>query len=383
MRVLIVTASTGQGHVSAARALQQAFARAGPQVSCAVLDACSNRLIRSAAATYNLVLRCRPLWMRPYFAAVHLLRVDRVGAWLTSRWAREIFRSQRPTFVVSVHPMLNFGITSTALRLGVTMPYAVVLTDPYPPFWRGWADPQATVTVVASQAARDQLIRWGVPEGRITIGGMPIGSAYRRAAAAGDRAEIRERLGLQPDRFTLLVHAGSAGRPSTLRVMRELGSATALHASIQVVFAAGRHPALAAQIARLELPFPVKLLDWQEDLSVLLDAVDATFTKPGGLSVYEAIAKGVPVLVDACEGVMPQERGLAAWLETARIGWKVRRPAEVVRILGQTGSAEWQAMQARARASVSGDAGTIASDLLELAVSATETRPPALPTRHP
>jgi UDP-N-acetylglucosamine:LPS N-acetylglucosamine transferase len=174
-------------------------------------------------------------------------------------------------------------------------------------------------------------------------------------------------LGLDQDRFTLLVNAASAGRPSAQVVLRELCSATELHSKVQVMFAAGRHRALAARVAGLGAPFPIQLLDWQPGMSDLLEAADAAFTKPGGMSVFEAIAHGVPILIDACEGVMPQELGLSNWLETAAIGTRIRHPGQLVDLVAQTSPAQWGAIGARARACVSGDAGTIANQLLELA----------------
>jgi UDP-N-acetylglucosamine:LPS N-acetylglucosamine transferase/nucleoside-diphosphate-sugar epimerase len=375
VKVLIVTAATGQGHLTAARALRDGFAAAGSDISPEVLDTCVHPAIRSAAASYNFFLRRPPSWMRGYYAAVHLLRLPRVGAALTRGWARRMLETERPDLVVSVHPILNLGIANALERHAPAIPLAIVLTDPCPPFWRGWAEPRAARTVVPTAAAAQQLIAWGVPSERVEVGGMPVPASFRNQATEDSRRAVRESLGLEADRFTLLINAGSAGRRTTEWVLRSLVGAANLHRRIQVVFVAGHNPLLGQRAARLATPFPTAVLDWSEDISALLDVADATFTKAGGLSVSEAMAKGVPLLVDACEGVLPQEAGTADWIEREGWGWKVRRPEEVVRILTETSTSQWTDCRERARAGVRGDAETIARDLLALAPERSTPRP--------
>lgn len=365
-RVLILTAATGQGHLTAARGLADAFAEARPGIHVRVLDTCSHAAIRAASASYNFFLRRPPSWMTAYYAGVHFLQVPRLGAALTRGWSEEILATEKPELVVSVHPILNFAIANTREKHAPRLPFAVVLTDPYPPFWRGWAEPRATKTLVPTPAAAAQLVRWGVSPEQIEIAGIPVPAAFRRPSTAESRRSVQESLALTPDRFTLLINAGSAGRRTTEWVLQRLVAAPDLHDRIQIVFVAGRNPPLGLRVARLATPFPIAVLDWCDEISALLDVSDALFTKAGGLTVSEAMAKGVPVLVDACEGVLPQESGTADSIESEGRGWKIRSPEDVVRILRETSSAEWAQMRERSRASVRGDASTIAAKLLAL-----------------
>lgn len=365
-RVLILTAATGQGHLTAARGLADAFVDARPGIHVRVLDACSHPAIRAAAASYNFFLRRPPRWMNAYYAGVHFLQVPRLGAAVTRGWADGILESEKPELVVSVHPILNFGIANTRQKGAPDLPFAVVLTDPYPPFWRGWAEPRATRTIVPTPAAAAQLVEWGVTPEQIEIAGIPVPAGFRKPPTEESRRSVRESLALSADRFTLLINAGSAGRRTTEWVLKKLVAAADLHDRIQIVFVAGRNPPLGLRVARLAAPFPIAVLDWCDEISALLDVSDALFTKAGGLTVSEAMAKGVPVLVDACEGVLPQESGTADSIEREGRGWKIRRPEDVVRLLRETSPVEWRERRERARASVRGDASTIAASLLAL-----------------
>jgi len=101
------------------------------------------------------------------------------------------------------------------------------------------------------------------------------------------------------------------------------------------------------------------VVPWQEDLTRILGAVDALFSKPGGLTVCEALAAGVPLLLDACGGIIPQERGGARWVVAAGAGWIVEDPQAVPALLRGLSGADWETARRRARAALPGDAGTV------------------------
>jgi hypothetical protein len=215
VRVLVVTAATGQGHVSAARALGQALAEAGAEAS--ILDAGENAVIRSGAASYNFFLRRPPGWMRLYFAAIHVVRADRVGGFLTRRWVERIYRRELPEVVVSVHPMFNFAIAEAIARKALPMQLFVVLTDFAPPFWTGWAEPRARLTFAPTAAAASQLAAWGIPRQRIVVAGMPVAGPSAAGASPGEKAALLRELGLDDSRCS-----SAPGRPGATRRSRSL-----------------------------------------------------------------------------------------------------------------------------------------------------------------
>jgi processive 1,2-diacylglycerol beta-glucosyltransferase len=365
VRVLIVTAATGQGHVTAARGLAEAMAAAGAQAS--VLDAGEHPAIRGGAAAYNFFLRRPPAFMPAFYAAIERLRVAEVGGLFLRSWAYDVLRRERPDVVVSVHPTLNQGIARMLERRAPGVPLAVVLTDLCPPFWRGWAEPFAALTVAPTRPAAEEMARLGVASQRLAVLGMPVAARFRRPAGAQERREARVRLGLDADRFTLLVSAGSAGRATSLDVLEALADSSDLAARIQVVFLAGSSAALRRRAASAATPFPTVVLGWRDDMHALLDAADVLFTKPGGLTLAEALGKGVPLLLDGIGGVFPQERGGAAWAERERVAWLVRRAADVAAILRGTPAAEWAARRERCAGVLPGDAGTIAERIRAVA----------------
>ncbi len=358
MHAAIVTAATGQGHLAAARALAEALRARGGTPEIMDVGA-AHPLLAALVALYNTCLRRPPAWMAAFFTAVNTADFDRLAYRLVRSWALGELRRLRPSAFISVHPMVNHGLAESLVRAGAEVPFAVALTDLAPPFWRGWAERRAALTTAPTQEALDRLAEWGIPRDRLHLAPIPIAPRFRRSESAQRRQATRRELGLEEDRFTVAISTGTACRPAGLRAYRALAAAPDLAGRIQVIFLAGRDPRLLRRAQRVAPPFPAAVLPWRDDPETILAAADVLFTKPGGLTVTEALAAGVPLLLDACGGIMPQERGGANWVAGRGAGWIVDDPMAVPALLRRLRPGEWEEARQRARASVRGDAGAV------------------------
>ncbi len=362
-RVALVTAGTGQGHLAAARALAEAARGRGEIVETLDVGAV-HPLVGALAAVYNAFLRRPPRWMTAFFGLVNATRLDRLAYRAVRPWAlRQIVRL-RPTAFISVHPMLNYGLAEALAWGGMDIPMAIVLTDLAPPLWRGWAEPRAAAITAPTPEAADQLAAWGVPRDRIRMAPIPIRPAFHRPAADPLRGQARRDLGLEDGRITVVLSAGTARRAAALRAYRALAASREIAGWIQVILLAGRDERVLREANRVRPPFPAAVLPWRDDPEKILAAADVVFTKPGGLTVAEALAAGVPLLLDAYGGVMPQERGNARWVMGRGGGWMVEVPEAVPGLLRGVGPQGWPDLRRRARAAVGGDANTVL-DVLE------------------
>lgn len=365
MRAAIVTAATGHGHLSAARALAEAIEDRGGTAKLFDFGA-AHRLLGALVGAYNRVLRRPPGWMGAFFRAVNAIRPDRYAYPAAERWFRSCLLQWRPSILLSVHPMANHGLIRLMGRAGIERPLAIVMTDAAPPFWRGWVEPRASLTTAPSAEAVRQLVAWGTPRDRVRLGPIPIRPVFLEIGAAPRAREARRALGLEDRRFTVAISAGTAARRSALQAYRALAGTAQLAETIQVVFLAGTDQRLAQAAAAVVAKFPVTIVGWREDPEAILAAADVLFTKPGGLTVFETLAAGVPLLMDGCDGVMPQEQGNARWALASGAAWLVRSPDRfpdaVLRLLG----GDREEYRERARKAVEGDALTVVDMVREL-----------------
>ena len=175
-RLLILSYDTGEGHNSAAAAIENAARSAGFRTKMRKPIEESTKVNRSLANFYNTLLRHRPQWMGWYFRLSNSVRPNERGiAYRRVRsYIGKFLESEKPDVLLSVHPMLNHFIQRFIKeeRLGISC-FSLV-TDPFPPFWRGWSSPYVDRYLVATNEARQALTATGIPESRIErVAGRP------------------------------------------------------------------------------------------------------------------------------------------------------------------------------------------------------------------
>lgn len=372
-RVLLVTASAGNGHVRAAKAVAASLRARHPGIDLAEVDVI-DRLPRWHGRTYRssylwMVDRHPLLWRAVYedtdrktTALGHLLTV-----WAGRRFLREAI-AWRPDLVVATQflPPELFG---WAHRKGWTkVPVHTVVTDH--DAHRIWWQPEVERYYVASDLVKARLAyRFGVPLDAIAVTGIPVDAGFR---AKRDPVAIRARLGLDPARpVVLFLSGGFASGPvgdAILGLWRD-------RPDVQVVAVCGKSVRLARRLAALPRPEggSLAVLGFRDDVPDLMAVADLVVGKAGGLTTAEAMALGKPFV---CSHAIPgqEERNVEA-LVAAGAGVHAPTPEEVrwhvVRLLARTD--DLRAMAARAKAFGRPDAADVVADAIAARVA-----PPAV-----
>jgi 1,2-diacylglycerol 3-beta-galactosyltransferase len=227
-----------------------------------------------------------------------------------------------PLLVVSNHGLMTAGLAEARHRYGLGVPVLSFANELFN-ICSYWADPRADHILVPSEEARRDLMRFGVPEDRMSFVGFgyPVRQAFLNAPP---KAETRARLGLE-DRFTCLVSSGGEGvdRNQLALVRALLGS----DVSPQVVVLAGRNEALKKELKALGTN-ELRIEGFVEDVATYLAASDVFIGKAGPASVYEALVVGRPALVTGYAGL--NEVGVARFVENRRLGCYVRTPGALL-----------------------------------------------------
>ncbi len=329
-RILILTLSFGAGHVRAAEALGAEFARRKPDAEIRIVDALENcRFIFRVfyVWTYWLMIRFVPsLWGR-FFA----LRVKRnaqqtapVWAW---RWGcRRVF-TEIETFQPVMIVCCEVGASELAViatRAGLTGAKIVnVLTDfEAEPIW---VKPEAAVYVVPHEIVRCQLKEWGAPAESIHVCGIPIDPGF---AVKYDRAKTRQKFGLNDRPIVLMMGGGMGPTRMDAVAARLLDSGQEL----QVVALPGRDTRMLRKLSKLRNTASASLhvMNWTNEVARLMQAADLLITKAGGLTLAEAAACGVPlVLFDSIPG---PERSNSQYFTTAGAAVMTSDSTETARV---------------------------------------------------
>jgi len=347
-KLLILSSDTGEGHNSAASALESAGAAAGLQVSVRRPLEESGRFNRLLARFYNALLAHRPQWMWQYFWFIDRCRPNEREIFYSSArdYIRSFLDSEAPDVLLSVHPMLNHFVQRFIKEEGLKIPCFTFLTDPFPPFWQGWASPYVDRYFVATAEALQALTAMGVPAWRIERVPMPVRRQFHPLNTSQIDALRRDlKLG---EADTILINGGARGGGPVYAVYRRVRQAAA-GANILVV--CGRNARLRRRIENLVRETNdrrTRVFGFVDDIHRCVAVSDLVLTKPGALSTYEALACEVPVLLLGVRGLMPQESGLFHAATHYDFGFAASRLDDVKDVILQ-GPGAWN----RLRASIS------------------------------
>jgi processive 1,2-diacylglycerol beta-glucosyltransferase len=300
-RVLLLSASSGAGHVRAAQALEKAFAARG---DCVVehIDAIqyvSKLFQRIYDKAYISMVRRAPELMgvlyertdQPWHHPRRRLALDRLN---TGPMIRLLKRVQ-PDLCVATHFLPAEIIAWLIAKRKLKARNAIVVTD-YD-VHAMWLCRTVDRYYVALEEAAEYLARISVPREKIQVTGIPIDPLF---AVPVDRAETRRRLGLDPQAVVVLIAAGGYGVGPVEQLVRDL---LALQRPWQIVAIAGRGEAvrkrleeISQEAGKLSSGAPrLCAVGFTTEMDRYMAAADLLVGKAGGLTTSEALSRTLPM----------------------------------------------------------------------------------------
>lgn len=293
VRIIVFSASFGGPQRSAALAIREYYRSRYPEeVRVEVVD-----FFEEFAPGLNVLAKFAYQQPEPFFPTgygtfpeicerlpanpvVHELRITgqaRIAAYLEER---------DPHAVISLLPLAGGMIAE--LKTGYGFASATLMTG-----FRGdreWLHPATDLFFVPCVEVREDLVVQGIPWERVVVSGVPVSERF---SGAGQPVEqIRRDLGVS-NRFTVLLSHMSGGANDSAELAERLAGA-----GVQVVAVTGgndrqkrRFGSVASRNAL------VKVFDHADDMHSMMLAADVLVAKAGSLTVFEALATGVPLLI--------------------------------------------------------------------------------------
>ncbi len=231
------------------------------------------------------------------------------------------WRRYRPDLVVSLIPHYNRALKQALDGVWPGTPYVTILTDmaDYPPHF--WMERQDQYVICGSARAAEQARAVGLAESRILrTSGMILHPKFYEPLHL-DRAAERTRLGLQPDLPTGLVLFGGEGSMEMVRIAERLNRPDS---GIQLILLCGKHEQAARELRAMTPRIPMFVEGFTRDIPFYMELADFFIGKPGPGSISEALAKGLPVIVQRNAWTLAHERYNADWVEEQQAGVVVR-----------------------------------------------------------
>lgn len=296
---MVLSASYGEGHQQAAYAVRDALAVMSPQTDVQIIDYmrtvhpvldsvakyCYLKSVRFAPALYG--------WF--YKGTSQIPPSSLIQRQLNSLGITDLaekLNDYRPDVVLSTFPT-PAGVVSYLKQQGKTgIPLATVITDHA--IHSQWIHPLTNMYFVGSNHVRTGLIARGMAPETIRVTGIPVRPAFRQSL---DRASLQRKYGLRPDVPTVLMMGGAYGVMADIhQICEELFQ---YPYPVQVIVVTGRNERMKTQLETL-LPSatnPVWVHGFVKEIHELMAVADLMLTKAGGLTISEALALQVPMLL--------------------------------------------------------------------------------------
>ncbi|MBD2123243.1 MGDG synthase family glycosyltransferase [Trichocoleus sp. FACHB-262] len=326
-RILILYSSLGSGHVSAARALKDAFARF-PDVEVLSEDALTyaSSVYRNAITQlYEQLSEKVPLLYKAFYEGSDVDDLERaIDSNLT--WARlerpffrklgQFIKKADPDVVVCVQQIPSRLLQLLDQEDEVSKPQYVVVTDTIA--HSTWINYGVNGYFLPNDLSANFLVQRGVNPQLLHVTGIPI---HLESTKPKTKVAVRSQHDLPLDGSIITLFGGGLN-PRRVRTM--VSSLVEYSGASMVLLVAGRNGDLLEAVSDLADNDTTKLrrlgmIDHVDDLIV---ASDLTITKAGGLITSEILARGTPmVIVDPIPG---QEEQNADVIASAGAGVQLR-----------------------------------------------------------
>ncbi|MCM8773330.1 MAG: hypothetical protein NC820_01140 [Candidatus Omnitrophica bacterium] len=166
-----------------------------------------------------------------------------------------------------------------------------ILTDYYPHGF--WLHPKIDTYIVACKEAQISLCLRGVEENKVKIFGIPISLKFLNSYS---KEGIAENFGFSLNLPAVLIMGGGFGLGPIREIVWELDR---LDVPLQLIVVCGRNSSLFNWFKRREKLFKVPLFyyGYVNFVNKLMDFADIIITKAGGITISEALCKGLGIIV--------------------------------------------------------------------------------------
>ncbi|MEI6437677.1 MAG: glycosyltransferase [Candidatus Omnitrophota bacterium] len=314
-KILILHANAGAGHRKAAEAVFNGLkARGFTQASIVdALDHTNSFFKKAYPAGYEYMVGKLPKLWAAFFAVT-----DKDWAQPVFQGTRRIYNGLNAAPLVRMVKEGKFDVIVTAhflstevigdLRASGQLPgtkLVAIVTD-YD-VHKIWYSKGVDLYLVACDYTKKRLAAIGIPPERIAVTGIPLDEKF---IVARDRAALCRKIGLRENTFTVLLSTSSFG-------MGPIEELAALLHDQQMIIITGNNKALCGRLTAKANPLH-KVFGFVDNMEELMAVADVMLTKPGGLSVTEALANALPLIFFSA--IPGQEAGNVKVLAQSGVG---------------------------------------------------------------
>lgn len=325
MKILIFYASYGGGHLSAAKSIKQYIEANYPYNEIQMIDCMkyiNKGIDKLTTGFYNMSAKKAPwAWGITYklSSTGPIFEISNFNNRVMSLKLDQLFKEFNPDLVISTHPF-STQMTANLKKLKKTNCFlASIMTDfePHNQWLVGYE--YIDCIFVSNEKMRQKIIDKGIPDSKIFTTGIPLSNKFLEHF---DHETIKKSFDLDLNRKTILFFGGGEfglAKSQTIDILKAF--INNLDDAYQMVVISGKNEKIKHKFESLvkykKVEKIVKVLGYTNQVPELMSISDLVITKPGGLTVTESLASGLPII--AINPIPGQEVENAEFLEKSEV----------------------------------------------------------------
>ncbi|WP_055669371.1 MGDG synthase family glycosyltransferase [Desnuesiella massiliensis] len=298
MRLLILSVSAGGGHMNAAEAVKAHTLINSPTSVVKIVD--TIRYINPILDKVIIGSYLKSLKIYPsiFGALYNYAENDDALANVTNKVNEmlaykllPLIDSFNPDLIVSTHPFSTEMLSILKTKGRILKKVISILTDYAPHSF--WIHPAIDAYVVSNEDMVSEMELRGVNPNTIYPLGIPVHPDF---LIEHDRCQTLKALNLNTEKNTLLLMGGSLGMGNLLEVYREISK---IDLPFQIITITGNNKKLFSTLLNevKNSSKETRIIGYTNEVNKYMQACDLLVTKPGGLTVSEALICKIPLAI--------------------------------------------------------------------------------------
>lgn len=308
-KILILTASFGLGHNSVAQAIKDQLVDYDENNTIEIIDAFELLTPKHKKKYENVYTLLTNKYPKVYNYIYDLRRksVDTIfDDVFYEMYKGRLFRyleDEQPDMIISTFPMCSGIVSKIKKKLTKEAPMITVVTDVVDS-WE-WLHHDTDMYFVPSNDIKEKLIKKNIPTERIRVTGIPVRKEF--LAIKQDNSYKRQ---------VLIMASVMNNMGITRETLKKIDDLESVH----VIVVTGSNKKLLNELASINFR-NIEVLGYTANMASLMESSDFIVTKPGGVTLFEAINMELPLVIK--DSGIGQEQANVEYVKAHEIGFYI------------------------------------------------------------
>lgn len=319
--ILILTASFGNGHNSVSKAVKEAIENKTRSVNVDIVDIfdiINPKVKEFSSKIYENLTENYPVVYNTIYDIKKTNKNNIFDNLLCTTYYKKFYsyiEDKCPDVIISVFPLCACFVSKIKKEYGIKTTSITIITDVVDS-WE-WIYPLTDRYLVPSEDIKHRLGEKGVDKNTIEVTGIPVKSTF---LCTNNYTAEKDKL--------LIVASGMTEQDITIELLAQLNAKKKL----RTIVVTGRNYKLYEKLSLIKFN-NVDILGFVNNMDKLMDEAMFIITKPGGVTVFEAINKGLPLIIK--DSGIGQEKGNVDFIKRNNLGIVINKSNDILSVIDE------------------------------------------------